>query len=117
MGFDKSIKYGDVNRMNDDIISRQGAINAIENTDCELLPCEWNELTNAIMQWPSAERKGQWVGANEYAKHLTEETGNVYTVSSMETDRLFCNQCWKPGGKLKTNYCPHCGAKMGLKEG
>jgi hypothetical protein len=62
MGFDKSIKYGDVNRMNDDIISRQGAINAIENTDCELLPCEWDELTNAIMQWPSAR---QWIPVTE----------------------------------------------------
>lgn len=38
-----------------DLISRQAAINAIENTECELLPEEWNELTDSIMNVPSAQ--------------------------------------------------------------
>ena len=38
-----------------DCISRQAAINAIENTDCELPPCAWDELTDAIMRVPSAQ--------------------------------------------------------------
>ena len=38
-----------------DCISRQAAINAIENTDCELSPCAWNELTDAIMRVPSVQ--------------------------------------------------------------
>jgi hypothetical protein len=38
-----------------DLIYRQSAINAIENTDCELLAEEWDELTNAIKQVPSTE--------------------------------------------------------------
>ena len=38
-----------------DLIERQAAINAIENTECELLPEEWNELTNSIMAVPSAQ--------------------------------------------------------------
>lgn len=37
-----------------DMISRQSAINAIENTDCELPPYAWDELTDAIMRTPSA---------------------------------------------------------------
>lgn len=41
--------------MNNDLIRRQNAINAIENTECELLPEEWDELTKAIKQVPSAE--------------------------------------------------------------
>jgi len=39
-----------------DLIYRQSAINALENTECELLAEEWNELTNAIKQVPSAEK-------------------------------------------------------------
>ena len=39
----------------DDLISRQSAINAIENTECEMLPEEWDELTDAIMGVPPAQ--------------------------------------------------------------
>lgn len=38
-----------------DLIDRQAAINALENTECELLPEEWDDLTDAIMNLPSAE--------------------------------------------------------------
>lgn len=38
-----------------DLISRQSAINAIENTDVELSSKEWDELAGAIMDVPSAE--------------------------------------------------------------
>lgn len=38
-----------------DLIERQAAISAIENTQCELLPEEWNEITDAIMTVPSAQ--------------------------------------------------------------
>ena len=40
-----------------DLISRQAAINAIENTDCELSSDVWDELTDAIMQLPTIEPK------------------------------------------------------------
>ena len=39
----------------DVMIYRQAAINALENTECELLPEEWDELTDAIMNVPSAQ--------------------------------------------------------------
>lgn len=38
-----------------DLIERQKAINAIENTECELLSEEWNEITDAIMSVPPAQ--------------------------------------------------------------
>ena len=38
-----------------DSISRQDAINSIENTDVELSAKDWDELTNAIKLLPSAE--------------------------------------------------------------
>ena len=40
-----------------DLISRQDAINAIENTDCELTSENWDELTDAIKNVPSAEQE------------------------------------------------------------
>lgn len=64
-----------------DLISRQVAINAIENTECELLPEEWDEIMDAIMQIPSAQPEiiqckdclihgvckfEQWLGLNGY---------------------------------------------------
>ena len=39
----------------DDQISRQAAINAVENTDCELPPYAWDKLTDAIMSVTSAQ--------------------------------------------------------------
>ena len=47
-----------------DLIYRQHAINAIENTECELLAEEWDELTDAIKQVPSAQ---QWTPVSEGA--------------------------------------------------
>ena len=41
------------NQLAIDCISRQAAINAIENTDCELIQSAWDEITDAIMRLPS----------------------------------------------------------------
>lgn len=85
-----------------DLISRQKAINALENTDCELSSTQWDELTDAIMQLPSEHEKGKWKFDNRYA----------YIV------RFFCSQCHESYnvdtfmGKPMWNYCPNCGADM-----
>lgn len=42
-------------KKSNDLISRQAAINALENTDCELSSDTWDELTDAIMSLPSAQ--------------------------------------------------------------
>ena len=39
----------------DDLISRQAAINAIENTDAKMSMTEWDEITDAVMSVPSAQ--------------------------------------------------------------
>ena len=59
--------------MKDDLINRQAAINAIENTECELLACEWDELTDAIMQLPSVQ---QWIPVTE----RFPKEGNPYLI-------------------------------------
>lgn len=59
--------------MKDDLINRQAAINAIENTECELLAEEWDELTDAIKQVPSAQ---QWILVSE----RFPEEGNPYII-------------------------------------
>jgi len=90
----------DTNVPNNDLIRRQSAINALENTECELLSCEWDELTNAIKQVPPAEpKKGTWVFKRLYK----------------EADECICSEC----GQLMTTahgkrmrFCPNCGAKM-----
>lgn len=53
-----------------DLIYRQSAINAIENTECELLSCEWDELTNAIKQAPSAEQDNDMIHLQKEQAYL-----------------------------------------------
>lgn len=48
-----------------DLIRRQAAINALENTECELLPEEWDDLTDAIMNVPSAQPEQRWIPVDE----------------------------------------------------
>ena len=92
-----------------DLIYRQSAINAIENTDCELLAEEWDELTNAIKQVPSAQtekKKGQW------------EEKSVFEDSIQQWQSARCSVCNKyhttPYLYYFDNfkYCPNCGASM-----
>ena len=86
-----------------DLIYRQSAINALENTECELLSEEWDELTNAIKQVPSAEpKKGSW-------EHCEDEDGMYDVCSNCGADVDISHY-----GR-SYNYCPHCGAKMEWK--
>ena len=78
-----------------ELIRKQEAINAIENTDCELSPDAWDELTNAIMKLPTAEpKRGKW--------ELVDEA---------EPRRYGCSEC-KRLSYTQDNYCSYCGAKM-----
>ena len=53
-----------------DLIYRQSAINALENTECELLAEEWDELTNAIKQVPSAEQDNDMIHLQKEQEYL-----------------------------------------------
>ena len=91
-----------------DLIYRQHAINALENTDCELSNDAWDELTNAIKQVPSAEpKKGRWV-----KKEKETFVGQWWWYE--------CSECaWEapaPTCNWEYKYCPDCGAKMEVTE-
>ncbi len=85
--------------MNDDLISRQAAIDALRYAE---LGCE----LEAIEALPSAERKkGEWIRLDEYP----------------DDESLKCSECgvvledWTMGAFF--NYCPNCGADMRGEEG
>lgn len=68
-----------------DLIYRQGAINAIENTECELLPEEWDELTKAIKQVPSAE---PWSAIKTLLNELEQKEEKLWADYCDATARL-----------------------------
>ena len=81
----------------DDLISRQAAINAIENTDCELSPKDWDELTDAIVVLPFVDRPTvdctkfmEWLKAEV----LDEENWELNAVANGE---VICRKFKKMG--------------------
>lgn len=53
-------------------VSVQDCINAIENTDCELSPQAWKEITTSIMSLPPVTPAQRWIHVSE---RLPEENG------------------------------------------
>lgn len=74
-----------------DCISRQAAINAIENTECELTPAAWDEITDAINELPSADAVN--VVRCAHCKHYNNIDFHCYYHGSI---------CFKPN-----DYCPY----------
>lgn len=88
-----------------DIIYRQSAINAIENTECELSSEEWDELTDAILNIPSAQpepKRPIWKAEDRYVK-------NRFTVFP------YCPQC---NVEITTGqcFCMICGQQIDWSE-
>ena len=50
-------------------VSVQDCINAIENTDCELSPQAWREITNNIMSLPPVIPTQKWIPVSERDCH------------------------------------------------
>lgn len=70
-------------------------------------------LKMAIKALKNERPQGEWVGINEYLKHIEETTGEKYKTSGLYNGRLFCNKCWKMSElMIKTNFCYECGADM-----
>lgn len=86
-----------------DLISRQKAINAIENTECELLSEEWDELTNAIMNLPPAQPE------REVARMVIGKSKGGVTLWSE------CNKCGEPVDP-DDNFCRNCGRRFVIDE-
>ena len=97
-----------------DLISRQDAINAIENTDCELTTKDWDELTGALKSLPSApdsRQRGEWV--------CLEREENVYDLHGVPTwgVNYMCDKCGFITTAIQDHFgqyrwCPSCGADM-----
>ena len=99
------------NTPTEDCISRQAAINAIENTDVEITAEEWDELANAIESLPPAEPKrphGEWI------EYIDDRNGRRYgkcsscnksTLNAVDYDVL-------DGERYIMDFCPNCGADM-----
>lgn len=74
--------------MSGDLINRQAAINAIENTECELLPEEWDELTDAIKAVPPA--------PSAQPERLTDDDFETIRIHLNAQKEKLCNQRrWK----------------------
>ena len=97
-------------------ISRQAAIDAIENTDCELSSDSWDELTDAIMSLPSEQPTVDVVEVKHGYFIGTEFDG--YADGYPVFYEWKCSECGCifEDEEPTYNYCPQCGAKMDGKE-
>lgn len=81
-----------------DLIKREDAIKAIEETPFIRRPILPHYLKAKINQVSSAENKGEWIFVGNSIEPMWE-----------------CSECGENefGSKSKlTNFCPHCGARM-----
>lgn len=90
---------------NDDLISRQAAIDALcedlcgGHEGCKFYPCD---NLHPIQELPSAERHGRWI-----------------EIRNVAFPHLLCSECKNPfyGSRSDVwNYCPNCGARMEADE-
>lgn len=112
--------------MNDDLISRQAAIDALEkekptpfvNEDGSIDPFgagqqnQWYRDGIAIMNMPSAQpeqKKGKWIPHREISR---EYIGTI--LVNVSYDYWFCETCGyrMENGQPMYNFCPNCGAEM-----
>ena len=83
--------------MNNDLISRQQAIDALLAwmNDPE---DDRESAFDVLKQLPSAQPKmGKWI---------------IYTVSPFDGEDVMCSECGQRGCAPYWDYCPNCGAKM-----
>lgn len=111
----KSIEK-DERRMNDDTISRQAAICAIEEYADRLQMVNWEEnpgvpykahalnwAINTLRDLPSAERRGRWIKKYR-GNYLCSVCGAWYRTTDDYGNII--------DGEMTANYCESCGAKM-----
>ena len=74
-------------------VSIQDCINAIENTDCELSPQAWREITNNIMSLPLVTPTQNWIPVSE---RLPEKDVEVLATTEWGevTIAMYCVTDW-----------------------
>ena len=74
-------------------VSVQDCINAIENTDCELSPQAWREITNNIMSLPLVTPTQNWIPVSE---RLPEKDVEVLATTEWGevTIAMYCVTDW-----------------------
>lgn len=104
--------------MKDDLIRRQSAINAIENTDVPMSAGEWDELTDAIVSIPAVDavevRHGWWVvlSSDHTFSDGIKARWNIWKCSRCPYVRTSGWEYTTEGQKPKARYCENCGARM-----
>ena len=87
-------------------ITKEAAINAVENALIELFQSEWEEIEEAINAASAADVvpvvHGRW---SESKEHFYLNNG------CKEWINFYCSECDAPNNS-PTDYCPNCGAKM-----
>lgn len=95
-------------------ITKEAAINAVENAPIELFQSEWEEIKEAINTAPAADvvpvvhgrweeyTRSRYIGCDEYGDPRYVD-GVVYYCSNPRCRRRTV---------IKERYCPSCGAKM-----
>lgn len=119
--------------MNDDLISRQAAIDELlqmvlshkgERFNGELL--HWTGVKAMLECLPSVQQKtGHWIWKKRRRTHNNTVERTVKSIHGVESkepviihdewteDVNYCSACGKRGDDTFFNYCPNCGAKMG----
>jgi len=102
----------------DDYILRSDALEHFGN----YLPgysIQKDDVIQGIKELPAADAEpvihGRWVGMKQYCQHLFDITGERYIMSQLGISHPHCNKCWEEN-ESRTEFCPHCGAKMDEKE-
>lgn len=95
--------------MDNDLISRQAAIDAIEEYFGDLPIVVHYDMLQLIKKLPSAERRGRWI--EEYsANHFQAK------CSACGESTLYGITYDLEGNAYYMNYCPNCGARMEASE-
>ena len=99
----------------DDLISRQAAINSIDDlpncpngfSDCY----DKARIISVLEELPTIEpKKGRW--EKHYLPDCTYYTCSVCGFESIDSVSVYDDDGWYVE-EVPTNYCPNCGAKMG----
>ena len=98
-------------------VSVQDCINAIENTDCELSPQAWKEITTSIMSLPPAiltRKKGKWIKIGDRGFGVSDIVICKCSECEYKTEfrGKFDGHYLVIDPKHAHKYCPSCGLEM-----